>query len=195
MDDTRYDPQENLPPRHHDLSEPDTPPPGTSSLELLRHAADSVAADVALEFEPVALYSPGERIKLICDVSMTREQIDAARDATLSRAERRKPLHKRTEQPDPAAALARLIAEQTREIWILDDDGRYKRINGDRGEPLAFDDPYLLATFGTADASAAVRRIFGGDNSEPYIIHRGGELMDAGGWSEEGPGGLSRDPR
>lgn len=189
MTESRYDPLGEAP-RHYDLSsdEPDKQPgemPEPSTLEMLRQAADAEAAEEdSGDEEPIALFSPSGAIRVDCSPSqIPYAQLHRARKAALPRRA------KRAAQPDwnemdPTIVAARLISEQAIRIAIRDRNGAYRvAVNGE-GEPYDFTNPHLLASFGTADAIAAVRRIFG--NDDPRLLDAGEELLAHSGWSATG---------
>lgn len=189
--ETRYDPLGgDTPTQHHDLSgdrEEPNAAAGPSSLEMLRAAADAEAAAIAEEeaAAPVELLSPGGAIKLICACDITQKQLQVAQNAALPKKELRKPVP-RMGLMDTTTVHARLIAEQTREVWV-----NGKRVDGPDG-PLDFTSPKLLAEFNTADGPTAVRRIFG--NRDHFLLAAGQDLLDGSGWGDGGMDGDDGDP-
>lgn len=199
MADTRYDSAGDR--QHHDLSGDDPATGGPSTLDMLRAAADQEAAALAEEEErePIVLYSPGKTIRLVCEHIHAQKQIQSAQRAALPKAERRK-AQPSLLQMDITAVHARLISEQALRVELLrDSDGAYATVTGTDNEPLDFTDPQLLTSFGTADALAAVRRIFVRDN---FLLQAGQQLLDESGWGdalgegdEDDPPALSRRER
>lgn len=194
MPDTRYDPHDSettTGTRHHALS--GEPKKTASTLEVLRQLAEQEAAEVA-EAEkraPIKLLSPGAHIKLVCDPVMSEKQIRTAQMAALPKSERQKPLPRMSTMNVPLVH-ARLIAGQTREVWIRNGSAEYAQVCAPNGEPLDFTDPHLLASFGTADAAAAVRTIFVRDH---YLLAAGQDLIDGSGWGEKDSDDDNDDPR
>ncbi|MGH3986597.1 MAG: hypothetical protein ACRDTZ_04680 [Pseudonocardiaceae bacterium] len=167
------------------------PPPAADTLELLRDAAEEVAAEVAAALHLVDLDSPGGKIRLRCDPSISQEQINKARDAATPLALRKKPLHKRLDKVRQQDLFVRLIRETAREILVRNGSDHYTRVVDHQGNPRDFTDPELLRMFGVADPDAAVRKIMG--DWDAHILARGNDLMDAAGYSEDGPD--TADPR
>lgn len=193
MTDTRYDPQGGTATEHHDLTggweEPGTVS-GPSTLDLLREAAEAESAaateDDAAGKPLIELYSLSGVIRVDCSPEqISYEQLHAARKGAVpqqSRKARRSGIGINWDDLNPAIVAARLIAEQTVAIYLMK-DGVYQKLVDAHGKPYDFTDPHLLASFGTADAQAAVRKIFGTD---PHLLDAGEELLAHSGWSATG---------
>jgi hypothetical protein len=168
--------------------------PVLSTLDELRAALGEAEAVAEQEFEPYALFSPGEVIRVLCSTDL--EQTDLKR---LQMAAIPKPYRGgRRGVPDvrkmnEAQAFANIIGEQALEVALRQADGRYLPLATRRDIESPFEDPMVLAAFGVAEAGLAIRRIFVKD---PYLIRAGQDLLDACGYGERKPGepGEDEDP-
>lgn len=187
---TSYDPAPPADPEtshHHDLSAPQPDGNGAgalSSLDELRSAVEAAEQYVEVEFADHHLYAPGRVIRLTCSTELEQSEWKNIQLRALPHNQRRK------RQPDirklnEIDALAGLIAHQTTSVAILQQDGEYKPLM-ERGEPLTFADPGLLAALGAAETFVAIRKVFGG--SDAYLLDAGRELLEECGYGERRPG-------
>lgn len=153
-----------------------TPP--VSSLDELRAAVEQAEQIAEVEFRPLELFGPGRIIRLTCSTELEQSDWKNIQLASMPLAYRKKriPDPRKINEPE---AYATLIGKQTTEIAIRQADGSYRQADG------AFDDPKLLAAFGAAEATVAVRRVFVND---AYLLHAGQELIEACGFGERRPG-------
>jgi hypothetical protein len=157
---------------------------GMSTLDALRAAVAAEAAAIAEAelADPVVLYSPGEHIRLVCDRNLNAEQIKKARLAAIPRSARRQPMSAAAESKlQESIFFARLIAGQTREIWLKNGEEKYTQVVTEGREPADFTDPRLLLSFGATEGWYAVQQIFVKDN---HLFVAAQQLLDGCGWGD-----------